>query len=95
MSEANKTPTVNTELARQLVMKKGTASSSKGAKRCSPEAALAASELLRLFVVEARNRASIEAECEAEGIINGADDDKTMIRADHITKIAAELLMDF
>ena len=94
MSEANKTPTINADLVKQLVMKKST-TAGKGAQRCSKEAALAASELLRLFVVEARNRASIEAECEAEGIIDGVDDDKTMIRADHITKIAAELLMDF
>lgn len=92
MSEASKTPTVNPELVRQLVMKKGT---NKNSKRCSQEAVSAASELLRLFIVEARSRASIEAECEAEGKIDGNDDDKTMIRADHITKIAAELLMDF
>ena len=88
------TPTVNPELVRQLVMKKG-APTNKNAKRCSREAASAASELLRLFIVEARSRASIEAECEVEGKIDGTQDDKTMIRADHITKIAAELLMDF
>ena len=50
-------------------------------------------ELLRLFIVEARNRASIEAECETEG--NAGGNGTAMIRADHIAKISAELLMDF
>jgi vacuolar-type H+-ATPase subunit H len=75
-------------------------------QRISNEAIVTANELLRLFVVEARQRASIEAECEDEAVLdNGdslSDDDEhgsetrtVKIRADHITKIAAELLMDF
>mmetsp|Transcript_29371 Transcript_29371/g.87069 ORF Transcript_29371/g.87069 Transcript_29371/m.87069 type:complete len:107 (-) Transcript_29371:7798-8118(-) len=36
-------------------------------QRVSSEAADVASELIRLFVVEARNRAAIQAECEYEG----------------------------
>lgn len=71
------------------------------------EALVAAGEVLRLFVKEAWHRASIEAECEYEGAIEdtttfgSASDNQTKItttapiRADHITKIAAELLMDF
>jgi CENP-S associating Centromere protein X len=71
-------------------------------KRVTNEAVVAAGEVLRLFVQEARHRAGIEAECEQEGAMNDVDDvgDKHAsstipIRADHITKIAAELLMDF
>lgn len=79
-------------------------------QRVSGDAALLSSELLRLFVLEARNRAAVEAECEVEGDIDGndMDDDSTddklnslsrtqgvAVRAHHITKIAAELLMDF
>jgi hypothetical protein len=76
------------------------------------EGLVAAGEVLRLFVQEAYHRATIEAECEYEGVV---DDSITTfncdrgsktgnqiraiatapIRADHITKIAAELLMDF
>ena len=83
-------PTINTALVRELVLKQG-----KDSKRFTKEAATATSELLRLFILEARNRASIEAECETEGNLDENGDGKALIRADHITKIAAELLMDF
>ncbi|KAL7531187.1 hypothetical protein ACHAXR_003886 [Thalassiosira sp. AJA248-18] len=91
-------------------------------QRFSNEAVELSSELLRMFVVEARRRAAIEAECEAETKIDPStegkkcqpsnqedddgsdsfmmlDDDKSKkatveIRADHIAKIAAELLLD-
>lgn len=66
------------------------------------EALIAAGEVLRLFVLEARYRAGIEAECEHEGgeIADNEDQSEKAttdipIRADHITKIAADLLMDF
>jgi len=77
-------------------------------------------ELLRLLILEAKQRASVEAECEKEVNMNIDDDDMVgdvgddddsldgrnnntkgkdssaiVIRADHVTKIAAELLMDF
>jgi CENP-S associating Centromere protein X len=55
------------------------------------DATLAAGELLRQFILEARSRALIEAECDMSKAENG----KALIRPDHITKIAAELLMDF
>lgn len=72
-------------------------------RRISPEAVVAAGELLRQFVTTARHRAGIEAECEMEGteIIQteleskNPATNKCLIRADHITKIAGELLMDF
>jgi CENP-S associating Centromere protein X len=83
----------------------------KASDRITDEALVAAGEVLRLFVQEAWYRAGIEAECEHEGnvdynhhdeedIKNYSSDvvDKSSnapIRADHITKIAAELLMDF
>jgi CENP-S associating Centromere protein X len=92
--------------------------------RISNEAVLAAGELLRLFVLETRHRASIDAECEQEGgdnftttnnnnIINNMtsqsstsnsssnnkkkkeDGTVVQIRSDHITMVAAEMLMDF
>lgn len=68
-----------------------------------------------MFVLEARRRASIEAECEAEAQIDHPVDHKDdgsdcsmldnndneeqkkkaiEIRADHIAKIAAEMLLD-
>jgi hypothetical protein len=79
------------------------------------EALVAAGEVLRLFVQEAYHRASIEAECEYESVVDdtaliyeantalaryGKGNQTSAIttapiRADHITKIAAELLMDF
>ena len=68
-------------------------------KRITNEAMVAAGEVLRLFVQEARHRAGIEAECEQEGAMNDESDKHASsiipVRADHITKIAAELLMDF
>jgi len=70
-------------------------------KRITNEAVVAASEVLRLFVQEAQHRAGIEAECEQEGRVMNEDEDQQqgdntpVIRADHIAKIAAELLMDF
>lgn len=79
-------------------------------QRFNKDAIELSSEFLKLFVVEARRRAAIEAECEAEAEINpknrdDASDSSMMgestqrkksveIRADHIAKIAAELLLD-
>jgi CENP-S associating Centromere protein X len=92
--------------------------------RISNEAVLAAGELLRLFVLETRHRASIDAECEQEGgdnftttniknnnmtsqssnnsssssnkkSIQKQENGTVQIRSDHITKVAAEMLMDF
>lgn len=68
-------------------------------KRMTNEAVIASGEVLRLFVHEARHRAGIEAECEQEGTLNDESgklvSSTVPVRADHITKIAAELLMDF
>jgi hypothetical protein len=84
-------------------------------QKIANEAAQMAAELLRLFIIEARQRAAIEAECESEGAAmdrSSSDDEAdalggdadsqgggannvVSIRADHITKVAAELLMDF
>lgn len=64
--------------------------------RITNEALVAIGELLRVFVIEARHRAGIEAECEKEGAADGkANDDKATIKPHHITRVAAELLMDF
>jgi hypothetical protein len=65
-------------------------------KRVTTEALLVSGELVRLFVQEARHRAGIEAECEIEGSnVEAQADNKTLIRPHHISKVAAELLMDF
>lgn len=88
MTEEAPPATFDPTFVRKLVLKEG-----KDSKRFPKDAEAAAGELLRLFVLEARDRASIEAECDTEGNVGG--DGKALIRADHITKIAAELLMDF
>lgn len=71
----------------------------KEKKRISNEALIAAGELLRIFVAEARHRAAIEAECETESDIKedieGSEVHKAKIQPHHITRIAAELLMDY
>ena len=46
-----------------------------GGRRLTNEAVVAASEVLRLFVQEARHRAGILAECEHEGRHDNDDDD--------------------
>lgn len=57
----------------------------------TPEAAAAVNELLTLFVKEALGRASLEAEIEQEASGGGV----ATLRSSHVTKVAAELLMDF
>lgn len=76
--------------------------SSNNNKRITNEAIVAAGEVLRLFVQEARHRAGIEAECEQESAVMKDDESEGKenssaipVRADHISKIAAEMLMDF
>ena len=76
-------------------------------QRISSDGLIAATELLRLFVREAINRASVEAECEAAAEEPSEDDDFSIkssknasadvvtITGDHIVKVAADLLMDF
>lgn len=58
------------------------------------EAAELVGELLRKFVLEARNRAAIQAEVEQEVSADG-DSDTIEIRSEHISKISAEMLMDY
>mmetsp|Transcript_3636 Transcript_3636/g.5424 ORF Transcript_3636/g.5424 Transcript_3636/m.5424 type:complete len:129 (+) Transcript_3636:146-532(+) len=76
-------------------------------QRISSDGLITATELLRLFVREAINRASVEAECEAAAEEPSEDDDFSIkssenassdsvtITGDHIIKVAADLLMDF
>jgi hypothetical protein len=90
-------------LIKKLILESG--GKDQPAKRISSEAVLATGELLRLFVLEARHRAGIEAECEKEGAVkstvkrtagsHAGNNDRVLIRADHIAKVAAELLIDF
>ena len=89
-------PTISTSLTRQLLQLH------HPNQRFHNDALSTSSELLRLFIIEARRRAAIEAECESEvldtGTSQNSDDDgggrRVEIRAEHVAKIAAELLMD-
>jgi hypothetical protein len=92
---SSKQSTIASELSKKIMTNFGCD------KRIPNDTAEAVSEVLRMFVIEARARASIEAECDLEGAMDEENDDNNAtsamvsIRADHITKIAAEMLMDF
>ena len=73
-------------------------------QRFHNDAILAATELIRRFILEARARAAVEAECEADtadddvfGETGGATETGTItsIKKEHIMRIAAEMLLDF
>jgi hypothetical protein len=94
-------------LIRKLILSRTDAEAGNG-KECSKhvrktmthEATIAVGAILQLFVQEAVHRASIEAEIEFESETKEPSEskkspEKIPIRADHISKIAAELLMDF
>ena len=98
-SSSSSPPTVPPSLTRQLL------TLHHPNQKFTYDAITLSSELLRLFIIEARRRAAIEAECESELSTmmdddNDSDDSETEksrvveIRADHIAKVAAELLMD-
>jgi hypothetical protein len=68
--------------------------------RINQDGLVASGAFLHLFVTEAINRASIEAECEADSAAITVEEEekrnnRVVIRGDHIAKIAADLLMDF
>ncbi|KAL7451922.1 hypothetical protein ACHAWC_003679 [Mediolabrus comicus] len=99
-SSSSPPPTVPPSLTRQLL------TLHHPNQKFTNDAITLSSELLRLFIIEARRRAAIEAECESELSTMMDDDDNDSeteknnkrrvveIRADHIAKVAAELLMD-
>ncbi|KAI2498996.1 hypothetical protein MHU86_15500 [Fragilaria crotonensis] len=81
--------TITDSLARKLVLIR------HPKQKISNEAIQLTAELLRVFILEARNRASVEAECETEAKLEEDDSSEGVrIKAHHITKIAAELLLD-
>lgn len=111
-------PAFSTGLVRQLVFfhsinAVAVAPTRKANLRMTNEAALTAAELLRLFVVETRNRASILAECEEEmlgaspiprtaqmddtqtNLTNEREHNRVAIKSNHVTQVAAEIIMDF
>uniref|UniRef100_A0A7S0ULK2 Centromere protein X n=1 Tax=Pseudo-nitzschia delicatissima TaxID=44447 RepID=A0A7S0ULK2_9STRA len=99
-SKARPSPTIPPAISKQLVATaraRGTAKATT--KRVPPEAAEAISEALRLFISEAHRRAAIEAECDDEGEFRSMNETKynsqTPIDAQHVTRIAGDLLMDF
>mmetsp|Transcript_13131 Transcript_13131/g.33104 ORF Transcript_13131/g.33104 Transcript_13131/m.33104 type:complete len:107 (-) Transcript_13131:1588-1908(-) len=100
-NKARPSPTIPPAVSKQLVVAtaraRGTAKATT--KRVPPEAAEAISEALRLFISEAHRRASIEAECDDEGEFRSMNETKdnshTPIDAQHVTRIAGDLLMDF
>mmetsp|Transcript_23503 Transcript_23503/g.55343 ORF Transcript_23503/g.55343 Transcript_23503/m.55343 type:complete len:106 (+) Transcript_23503:100-417(+) len=100
-SATKQVPTIPEEVSKKLVACFPPKTVSSG-KRVTPDAAAAISEALRLFLVDAHHRASIEAECDDECGVDDDDDKnksaldgRTAIKANHATRIAADLLMDF
>ena len=92
-ASASSPPSISASLTRQLLQLH------HPNQRFTNDAIMASSELLRLLIIEARRRAAIEAECESEvymGQSQNSDNDmrRVEIRAEHVAKIAAELLMD-
>ena len=97
-SSSSSPHTISASLTRQLLQIR------HPNQRYNSSAITASAELLRLITIEARRRAAIEAECEAEVRVgqsqgseseDGYDNRKRVeIRAEHVAKIAAELLMD-
>lgn len=93
-------PTIPQEVSKKLVESFPPDTAGSGI-RVSQETAAAISEALRLFLVDAHHRASIEAECDDECAF---EDDKnkessvdapTSINANHVTRITGDLLMDY
>lgn len=93
-------PTIPHEVSKKLVECFPPDTVSSG-KKVSQEAAAAISEALRLFLVDAHHRASIEAECDDECALEDdknkalSVDARTSINANHVTRIAGDLLMDY
>jgi hypothetical protein len=86
-SEPNNEP-FKAALVRKLIQQQDSTA------KISQEAVLAVGQLLKLFVLEARERAAIQAECEHEAS-GESSETNVQIQAHHVSKIAAELLMDF
>ena len=92
-SSSSSPPTISASLTRQLLQLH------HPNQRYTNDALSTSAELLRLIIIEAQRRAAIEAECESEVYVghsqnSDGDDGRVEIRAEHVTKIAAELLMD-
>ena len=90
VDEAGEQPTVSSDLAVKLVLQAAEERRASGADagpplKMSQGASRTLAELLRIFVIEARERA--EAEARSEG-----DD---AIRPEHVEASLAELLADF
>lgn len=68
----------------------------KDGKRITNEAVQLTGELLRAFVRTLHQKAAIEAECEKESCMDESSaGEAVVIRPHHITKVAAEQLMDY
>lgn len=68
----------------------------KDGKRITNEAVQLTGELLRNFVRTLHQKAAIEAECEKESSIDDScSSGAVVIRPHHVTKVAAEQLMDY
>ena len=97
-SSSSSPPTISASLPRQLLLLH------HPNQRYTNDALSTSAELLRLIIIEAQRRAAIEAECESEvyvghsqnsdGDVDSPLDRRVEIRAEHVAKIAAELLMD-
>lgn len=90
MSSSSKEP-FHSGLTKKIVLP-----NKDGGKRITNEAVQLTGELLRTFVRTLHQKAAIEAECEKESCIDEtSSSDAVVIRPHHITKVAAEQLMDY
>ena len=96
-SSSSSPPTISASLTRQLLLHH------HPNQRYTNDALSTSAELLRLIIIEAQRRAAIEAECESEVYVGNSQNSNDVdfsgnrsveIRAEHVAKIAAELLMD-
>ena len=95
-SSANASQAFHPALVRKLVTMHIEEDPEKGAgtlPSLTSEASELIGELLKRFVLEARSRATMEAEIEQEASVD--DGNAIQVRSDHCTKIAAEMLMDY
>mmetsp|Transcript_23442 Transcript_23442/g.26285 ORF Transcript_23442/g.26285 Transcript_23442/m.26285 type:complete len:100 (-) Transcript_23442:1331-1630(-) len=98
MEKRQQHTTIPYELSKKLVLSSPPEIASFTKKRVSNDAATAVSEALRLFLVDAHRRSLIEAECDEDIHLQQEDERekaKTPIGANHVTRIAGDLLMDF
>lgn len=99
IQDKNSTEDKSCELDENLVKALLVKNQPSSTPRFSQDAISGISKLLHSFIVEARRRALVEAECDATNRTMNNDDymtpPETKIETEHILRIAAEMLMDY